>query len=329
METLNLILCFSKIESNRAEMHLNNIDIIDNIRQSVNTFKPAAQNKNLYLEFLSEQEPVIARLDETMFTRIMNNLLGNAIKFTHTGGVKVKVEIEDKKINPLVHILITDTGIGIESELQEVIFEPFRQASNGFSRKFEGTGLGLSITKRYVDLLNGTITLESEQGKGSCFRVSFPLEHISAVIPKGEIPVPAQVSSKVYKKTGNILPKVLLVEDDQINQIVIKISIKDFCTTEIADNGETALQMVRENNYDIILMDINLSGELNGLETTALIKQLPGYSNVPVVAVTAYAAADEKDSILNNGCDYFLAKPFTRVEITGLIKKILADKNDE
>lgn len=170
LETVNMILNISKINSDKQEARFEKIDIVAIVRETVNLFKAAALKKNLALNLFVKEETIICYADEKLLCDVFNNLVNNAIKFTEAGSVAVEIEIESKH----VVIRVADTGIGIPQDKQGIIWEEFRQSSEGMGRSFEGTGLGLTISKKYVELMGGTISLESAEGKGSTFKVEFP-----------------------------------------------------------------------------------------------------------------------------------------------------------
>ena len=171
--TLNSILDISKVESEKTSVNLVKHDIIIQLREQVALFKAIAESKGLVLNFNTHAEKLETLVDEDLFISIISNLLNNAIKFTNTGSVTLTVNLIEEKIK----IDIIDTGIGVSEDQQEMIFEPFRQASEGLSRKFEGTGLGLALVKKYLDLMDGSITLSSKINEGSTFTILLPLKN--------------------------------------------------------------------------------------------------------------------------------------------------------
>jgi CheY-like chemotaxis protein len=215
---------------------------------------------------------------------------------------------------------VKDTGIGIKKEDYGLIFEDFRQVSEGISRHFEGTGLGLTITKKTVELMGGEISLESTFGKGTIFTVKFPLvEDIQSLSQLKDANRPAAETGK----TGFRMPVVLYVEDDKINRDVMVMFLNKICSVETAESGEVALKMAAAKKYDIILLDINLGDSLGGMEVVKSILAIPEYQNIPLVAVTSYSMGNERSEFLNGGCTHFLAKPFRKREIISLIESIL------
>ncbi len=318
--TLNLILELSRVEASKTEVHITPVNISDTSSSLVKLYKQAAIKENLKL--ISDLNPeVIALVDITMFEKIVDNLLQNAIKYTHKGEVKVMTGYEKTNQDEYAFMKVQDTGIGIPEKMLESIFEPFRQVSEGRNRHYEGTGLGLSITKKYTDLMNGYITVDSKLGKGSTFKVIFPSGRKKMKIENKE-KIAANILNEPFMPEESKNATVLVVEDDEMSVEMIKIVIKDFCDYDIVSSGEKALKKVREKNYSIILMDIGLRG-MSGLEAVKKIREISGYENTPMIAVTAYAMEGDKDRFLNGGCTDYISKPFKIKDFQELIKKYL------
>ncbi len=318
--TLNLILELSRIEASKTEVHINPVNISDTTSSMIKLYKQEAVKKNLKL--LSDlNREVIALVDIEMFEKIVDNLIQNAIKYTSKGEVKVMTGYGKTNYDDYAFIKVQDTGIGIPEKMLELIFEPFRQVSEGRSRHYEGTGLGLSITKKYVDLMNGYIEVKSELGKGSVFTVKFPSGGKKPEKKKTEIITENILNEPIINDKRNV-NNVLIVEDDESSIEMIKYVIKDICEYDIVPTGEKALKKVKEKNYSIILMDIGLKG-MSGLEAVKKIREIPGYENTPMVAVTAYAMAGDKEKFLKGGCTDYISKPFNIKDFQELIKKYL------
>ncbi|MGB8316605.1 MAG: response regulator [Ignavibacteriaceae bacterium] len=223
-------------------------------------------------------------------------------------------------------IKISDTGIGISRDNLDIIFEEFRQMSEGLARKFEGTGLGLTLAKKLADLMDGKITVESEFGKGSIFTIMFKsITHTSNKNNNKErfesepgSKFPEMTEDKIF--TGR---RILAVDDDFIARNLLRLWLKDMYKMEFAVNGESAIQMAMNNNYDAVLMDMNLGNGFNGLDVTQKIKAMANYQNVPIIAVTAYAMDRDRIKFLNNGCAYYLSKPFNKNTIIELLNRAL------
>jgi CheY-like chemotaxis protein len=248
--------------------------------------------------------------------------VNNAIKYTKSGGVTVELSKKDQKII----IKIIDTGIGIAKDKHDIIFEEFRQESEGFSRSFEGTGLGLSITKKFVELMKGKIYVESEQGKGSTFIVELPYETIPEPINiklSNEEPVHESMKTitENEKKTS-----ILIVEDYEDNSYYIENILNDY-KTDSAKDGPDALFRTKEKIYDIILMDINLGKGMDGIAAVKEIRKMDGYKNTPIVALTAYVMNGDKEEFLAAGCTHYLGKPFRRKQLVDIIGTIIKENH--
>jgi len=240
------------------------------------------------------------------------------VKFTDEGSV----EVELKKENESAIVKVSDTGIGISENSLDIIFEPFRQVSEGYNRRFEGTGLGLTISKKFIALMNGSIAVESELNKGSVFTIRFPL---SAEQYEGEViqtlkPQPDTAKLTTKKRNSHLL----LVEDDKINVDVINLFLRGYCNVDHSSTATNAIEMVKQKKYDAILMDINLKG-MSGLDAVRVIRRMDEYKLTPVVAVTAYAMPGDRKRFLSNGCSHYLPKPFSKVELIGLLEEILVN----
>ncbi len=316
-ETLQLILDLANAESNKLKVVEKSIDINKSIKETIAPFYSAAENKKLLLEYTECNEPIYVKLDERLFSRIINNLLNNAIKFTNEG--KIIVEVIKKIINDNYYVLIKiiDTGIGIEPENQKIIFDPFRQASEGWGRNFEGSGLGLTISKKMTEIMNGTISVESNINKGSVFTVQFPINNEY----NEENNKLDSDNFKTVTKKDQI--DVLYVEDEEINRNLIRLYLKNFYNVDTAANGREAIKMILNKNYDIFLMDINLGKEMDGIQVTKEIRKLDKYKYAPIIAVTAYTMAGDREEFIRGGCTHYIAKPFKKDDLLKLLSTTL------
>jgi PAS domain S-box-containing protein len=326
LETLNLILDLSKIESNKSEVHKTELNVGRITVDQVKGFEERAKKKNIFLKISIKDEEVYSLLDERIFRQMINNLVSNAIKFTNVGGVTVEV---DKKLTgeeEKATLSVTDSGIGIPIDSQKIIFEEFRQASEGLNRIFEGSGLGLSITKKFAKMMGGEISVYSTLGKGSTFTVSFPLSRkerqIVVTKPTEENVVIADMNKQENSYDDN-MPYILLVEDDLSNAGVVKYLLQGICNLDIVTSGEEALDKVTQKQYSVILMDIDLGRGISGIETTKRIRKIMGYEDLPIIAVTALAMQGQKEMFLAEGCSHYISKPFDAKTLLGLVKKLL------
>ena len=337
METLNLILDLSRIEANRLDIQLKEFNVSNIVLDVVKLFSVAAKEKSLVLNTIIKDSKISALVDRRMFSQIIQNLAANAIKYTSKGEISVEVNkavIENKEF---MELKVRDTGIGIPPESISKIFEPFRQVSEGLNRSYQGTGLGLTITKRFVEMMNGKITVESTLGKGSVFSVYLPAVKSALQTEKKEkelrreyhpgrvIYVAAEKKSAYSAPSPDLsnLPDVLLVENDNPSIGIITLYLQNLCKVDVAKEGMTAVEMAAGKNYKAILMDIDLGFGMNGLEAAKRIKSLPQYVNTPIIAVTAYALIGDKEKFLSEGCTHYIAKPFTKDELQNLVSQVL------
>ncbi|MCX6163401.1 MAG: response regulator, partial [Ignavibacteriae bacterium] len=316
LNTLNLILDLSRIEANKQDVILINTDIGSVTRDIVSEFSIFAENKNLYLNFSINDNNVFSVVDERIFHSIVSNLIENAIKYTNLGGVIVTVDKEFEDNKNWVTIKIKDTGIGIPESHLHTIFEEFRQVSEGWSRSYEGTGLGLTIAKKFTDLLSGKIKIESEINSGSIFTVMFPL---SNEVPSME--QEKEIKPEIEKKSDKSF-NILLIDDDKNVSDLISNLFKGR-NYSFADTEEKAYGLLKKQKYSLILLDINLGLNVSGIDVLKKIREIRGYENVPILALTAYAMLGDKEKFLNAGCDDYISKPFNRNELFNLINKYI------
>ena len=315
LETLNLILDLSRIEAGRLEIKSEEVDISLLATEVINIYSLKAREKGLYLNLVAQPGIGQFKSDRRLLTGILKNLIDNAVKFTRSGGVVLEVTATGSELE----IIVTDTGIGIPHEGESVIWEEFRQASEGLSRNFEGVGLGLSLTKNFIQKLGGSITFSSKPGEGTSFKVKLPVDfivgndthhtHRGSIRSESEGPV-----------TPSKKPSILIVEDDLNSIKYISFLIAGSYEIETRMDGTSALEAIQRRKFDVILMDINLGKGMNGIEVTKKIRELPGYRDTPVVAITAFAMAGDREEFLGAGCSHYLAKPFSKKEFLGLLE---------
>jgi CheY-like chemotaxis protein len=218
-------------------------------------------------------------------------------------------------------LVVSDTGIGIPKDKQEIIFEPFRQASEGLSRSYEGTGLGLSIVRKYVDLLNGTIKLNSDIGLGTSFTIELPVEEITKKEVQNNKEDNYKEYSEVLFQQTSSPRRLLYVEDDELSQSVVMKTLFKYYEIDLVKSAEEALNILEEKTYDALLIDVNLGYGMDGVQLTEKIRTMHHYRNVPIIAVTAYASELDRKEFLSRGFSHYISKPFS---ITDL-KKIVAN----
>lgn len=324
LETLNSLLDLSKIEANKVEISFEPLNVAKFVDESVKVFKLAASGKNLNLDSNYESSNLFINADQKIFIQIMNNLINNAIKFTPEGSVFVRVYTETTDSKKWILISVKDTGIGIPENNMEKIFEEFRQASEGDSRRYEGTGLGLTITKKFVDLIGGTIIVKSQPGAGSEFIIKFPeyyVENVPEFLTENNSSIDSEKLS--FKPPLVSKQKILLVEDDRVTQQITKLTLKDYYDIDICGNAEVALIFLQKNKYPVILLDINLGTGLNGIELIQKIREIPNNKNSAVIAYTAYAMEGDREKFLENGCDDYISKPYSKAHLFEVIQRNL------
>ena len=317
MVVINDILDFSKIEAEKMIFEEVNFSLSKNIKGVMELFSPIAKEKNIKLiANIDSQINDFLVGDPTRLSQILINLVGNALKFTDKGYVELNVsQLKETKTETFLEFAIVDTGVGIPQDKISSIFESFNQASNETTRKFGGTGLGLTITRRLIELQGGSIKVESEVEKGSKFSFLIQFKKVKKGIVT-TVKLKKEELSPDFLKDVNIL----LVEDNELNQLLaIKVFEKFDKTIDIADNGKIAIDKIEKNNYDIILMDIQMP-EMDGIELTKYIRASVGpKSNTPIIALTAHATVIEEKRCLDNGMNDYLSKPF---DFNELLEKI-------
>ncbi|MGC8858762.1 MAG: PAS domain S-box protein [Ignavibacteria bacterium] len=314
LNTLTSILNLSRIEADKIEVNKSITDLSECVRQAGLLFVSMAEAKNLKIKFDLKTD-VYADIDVNLLHQVLNNLIHNAITYTSSGYIYLRTLKEYKDNISFAVIEIEDTGIGIPEDKLDIIFEPFRQVSEGVDRKFEGSGLGLTLAKGIVEKMNGSITVSSKSGYGSIFRVIF--EAIDSPTKKSSQFDNSDISPvKATKK----LPDILHIDDDSLTILTVKHFLRNLAITDSAINGFEGIKLAKSKNYDCILLDIGLAG-LSGLDTLKEIKKIPHYNNIPIIAVTAYAISGDKEYFLSEGFTHYLAKPFTKKELITFLKE--------
>lgn len=306
LSIINDILDFNKLYSNNVYLEKEDFNLNAILKGVHFAMSSLANEKEIYLEYsVAEDIPEVLVGDSTRLQQILNNLVSNAIKFTRKGGVKIKVTTQKKtKKQVLLHFEVRDTGIGIPADKQKTIFEEFQQTSASITREFGGTGLGLPIVKRLLNLMGSDIKLSSKLGEGSVFEFQ-----INFLIGRKKVEKePENVTIDKSLKDKNIL----LVEDNTINQMVAHRFLNEWkCKTDIAGNGKEALDKLKLNQYDLILMDLHMP-VMDGYTTTEKIRKLEqeGKSSIPIIALSASALGEIETKARKFGMDGFVTKPF-------------------
>ena len=320
LETLNMILTLSKVESEKVNLNLSDVSINELVDEVRILFDSVAKKKNIELKSSYPPEGLSIKSDAKIIREILNNLVNNAVKYTEKGSVLI--EVKRNVLTNEIMLRVKDTGIGIPKDKLDIIFEEFRQASEGLARNFEGTGLGLSITKKFVQLLGGKIFVESQVGIGSTFTVVLPYNASTVSTDKVKHTDEKLLREQILSTAPKERKSLLIVENDRINAAVIEAYVKKDYDVELVASGEDAVRKASEKQYDAILMDINLGSGINGVEATQQIRKIKGYERTPIVAVTAFALKGDKEEFLSKGCTHYISKPFTQPQIIALLNQI-------
>ncbi|RLD59113.1 MAG: hypothetical protein DRJ01_11740, partial [Bacteroidetes bacterium] len=306
---LNDFLDFSKIEANKLSISKKEFNLKKNIDNLVNTFLITTSEKNISLAYkIDKKIPEFLIGDSFRLNQILINLISNSVKFTKNNGkIDVNISIKNENTDNIdLNFAVKDTGIGIPKAQQKNIFNSFTQVEEWTTREYGGTGLGLYIVKKLIDLQNGEISIESEIGKGTTFIFSLNFQKCN------------DLSKKVVYKEKNIFNetlsnkiKILIVEDNETNRQLVIDTIQIWqkeIDIHVAEDGLIAIEKVKKNNYDLVLMDIQMP-KLDGFETTKYIKEKLGL-NIPIVAMTAHALNHETRKCLKAGMNDYISKPF-------------------
>lgn len=310
---INDILDFSKIEAGKVVFEIMPFHLLDSINSTIDLQAAKAEQKNIKLNVQIDQKlPVMVQGDTVRLNQILLNLISNAIKFTEAGEVNVSVtEVKQTMKDVVIQFSVKDTGIGIPYEQQHKIFEIFEQATTDTGRKFGGTGLGLSIVKQLVELQGGKISLKSKPGEGSEF--TFRLRFLKDITSEQTADARQPVAPKPFVEGIKIGKgkRILVVEDNPINSLlVLKVLKRQGYETDVAENGKIALDKYHTNNYDMILMDLQMP-EMDGYEATIKIRRSDtGNSNIPIIAMTAHTIKGEYERCMEIGMNNFISKPF-------------------
>jgi len=316
LEIINDILDISKIESGMMRIEPSSFSLQGVMHAVYNLFHPKAEEKHLALHLsIDDNVPDILYGDVTRLTQILVNLTSNAIKFTHEGSVSIhvsKVWAEDNGVRLL--FTIKDTGIGIDAAKQQSIFDRFNQAEASTTRKYGGTGLGLTIVKQLIELQNGFISVESKPGEGATFKAELPYT-------LGELLPEAVENNYSDQPALTIQPdvRILVAEDNRLNQNLLRHLLTSWqLAFKIVNNGLEALQALEKNNFDLLLLDIQMPG-MDGYTTVRKLRT-DMHSNIPVIAMTAHALAGERDKCLQMGMNEYISKPIKADELYRLIQ---------
>ena len=322
LTVINDILDFSKIEAGKLELDPAEFRLREVVEGAVKLLALRAQQKGLQLICdIPNSAPDFVVADGPRIRQILVNLLGNAVKFTHSGEVVVKVESRECEVNGKpgveLHFAVRDTGIGIAPENKDKIFQAFAQADGSTARRYGGTGLGLTISMRLAQLMGGHMGVESEPGKGSTFWFT-----VLAGIGAGQRSAP-QAMPEDHAAVARPTPsprrveRILLAEDNPVNQkVAVRFLEKEGYRVTVAGNGREAVEALEQEQFDLVLMDVQMP-EMDGLQATAAIRarERRTGARVPILAMTAHAMSGDRERCLTAGMDGYITKPIHKSEL--------------
>lgn len=306
---INDVLDLAKIEAGKIEFEAKPFSVRDVMSNTHRLLSQTAAQSGLKFDWkCDERVPVYVLGDELRLTQVLINLVGNAVKFTERGFVHFACSVNGETDESMeLLFIVEDSGVGIPKEKLESIFEPFNQGSAESTRRFGGTGLGLSIVKDLVELQGGHVSVQSAEGIGSTFTVDLPVRKVSQ-----EVIQQVEQALQPVETPGNI--RILLVEDQPLNQQLAKKLVSDFgFTADVAVNGKAAIEMLRAEKYDVILMDLQMP-EMDGYDATRIIREKLKLT-IPIIALTAHSSAGEREKCLALGMNDYLVKPFRAQEL--------------
>ncbi len=326
---LNDILDLSKIESGRLEVERVTFSPVAVVREVERLMRVRAEAKGIGFEVEFDGAlPEHVEGDPTRVRQILINLVGNAIKFTEIGEVRLRVRLRDESLPALLCFEVADTGIGITAAERGKLFRPFGQADSSTTRRYGGTGLGLTISKRLTDLLDGTIEVESEPGRGTVFVVEIPAGNLEGVARIGATQSAAPVEQASADVEPSLSGTVLLVEDGPDNQRLLELLLRRVGLDVVtAENGQQAVERVQEARvsgraFALVLMDMQMP-VMDGYTATRILRR-QGFEP-PIVALTAHAMDTERSRCMTAGCDDFATKPIDRARFYALLRRHLGE----
>ncbi len=322
MSIINDVLDMSKIEAGKLEFSPVDCNLRQVVSGVVSLFEPQAGAKGICFDVrFSPEMPAMLRFDPVRVRQCISNLVSNAVKFTDGGTIRISVGTErHAPAKHLVMIAVADPGIGIDENVLGSLFSEFTQADNSTTRQFGGTGLGLAITRKLARLMRGDVTVQSEEGAGSTFALSFEAQAVDAASAKVEPAAPCE--SRMDENLSSL--RVLLVDDNRINRRVARLMLDPSGIQVVeAENGQQALDCLRNQCFDLVLLDVHMP-VMDGVETLAHIRNsTEPWSRIPIIALTADAMASNRQKFISLGMNGYISKPIDRKNLIAEIRSVL------
>ncbi len=303
MNTLNAVLDLAGLSNNEFDLNPQVLNIVDEVKQIISESRPNAEEKGLFLKIESTEAELLTRADQACLTRVVQSLVDNSIKYTDAGGVIVEIDEDDEVIN----VRVLDTGIGIDAGLVPNDLDGLGFDDSDISHASRGAGIGLGITKRLVELMNGSITMESDK-EGSMFSVTLP--RAFPMTRRGDVS----------------RPRLLLADDSVDVHMMVGYVLQDYFQIDIAEDIETLYRQSRRSQYDVVVVDLGLSGYRAVVDVVEKIRGRRSYKQIPFVALAEQGRRTDREQVLADGFDYFLGKPYRRTELLNLLSQVMADR---
>lgn len=328
LRVVNDILDFSKIEAGKMDLEIVPFKPEEVVSEVAQTISFQSKAKGLKIEYsVDDDVPQTLMGDPTRLNQLLLNFGSNAVKFTEKGSVVIRVSLAEQNSDGyMVKFSVKDTGLGIPEEKLEGIFDPFKQADSSTTRKYGGTGLGLAICRQLTELMEGSVGVVSEPGKGSTFWFKVPLKKQQKETIENGITEGASAGATEQPITKM---KILVVEDDKMNQLVVqKFLEKEGLYTDIVETGREAIKALEETEYGAVLMDVQMP-DMDGLEATEIIRDMEKGTgkHIPIIMLTASAMAGDRENSMQAGADDFITKPIDKSKLIRSINKYLAPTN--
>jgi PAS domain S-box-containing protein len=305
MNTLNAVLDLAGLSNNEFDLSPKVLNIVEEVGQIVAESRETAEEKGLFLKIEASETDILTRADHACLTRVVQSLVDNSIKFTDAGGVIVELDEDDDNVN----VRVLDTGMGIDADLVPGNLDDLGSEDLNPTHAARGAGIGLGITKRLVELMNGTISMESDK-EGSMFSLTLPR------------------AFPMIGRNETSLPRLLLADDSVDVHMMVGYVLQDYFRIDVAEDIETLYRQSRRSQYDVILVDLGLSGYRAVVDVVEKIRSRRSYKDVAFVALEEQGRRTDRDQVLGDGFNYFLGKPYRKSELLNLLSQVMADRID-